>query len=80
MTLRESQTVELKVDVDDQKGAETLLAGENRLLEMIAKGRFTLVDPRWSVSACRRDFQWLSGYDSIVGWRQALARRGAKPA
>jgi GAF domain-containing protein len=38
MTLRESQTVELKVAVDDQKKAETLLAGENRLLEMIAKG------------------------------------------
>jgi formate hydrogenlyase transcriptional activator len=38
MTRPEDQSVELKFDVDDQKWAESLLAGENRLLEMIAKG------------------------------------------
>jgi PAS domain S-box-containing protein len=34
----ENDTGELKVDIDDQNWAETLLAGENRLLKMIAKG------------------------------------------
>jgi formate hydrogenlyase transcriptional activator len=38
MTLLESQAGELKFDSDNQKWAERLLAGENRLLEMIAKG------------------------------------------
>jgi formate hydrogenlyase transcriptional activator len=38
MTLSENQTVELKFDIDDQNWAERLLVGENRLLEMIAKG------------------------------------------
>jgi len=38
MTLPENQTVELKFDIDHQNWAERLLVGENRLLEMIAKG------------------------------------------
>lgn len=38
MTLLENQTAELKSEIDDQKWAERLLTGENRLLEMIAKG------------------------------------------
>jgi formate hydrogenlyase transcriptional activator len=38
MTQPENQMVEMEFAIDDQKWAERLLAGENRLLEMIAKG------------------------------------------
>jgi PAS domain S-box-containing protein len=38
MAPRENKTAELKFDRDDQNSAETLLAGENRLLKMITEG------------------------------------------
>jgi PAS domain S-box-containing protein len=43
----------LQTDIDDRKKAETLLAGEMRLLEMVAAG-FAFRRPRRVVPACRR--------------------------
>ena len=43
----------LETDIDDRKRAEALLAGEKRLLEMVAGGQFDVGNTRSNLSACR---------------------------
>jgi hypothetical protein len=46
-------------DIEDRKRAECLLAGENRVLEMTAKGSSleSIIEPL--MSSCRTDRQWI---------------------
>ena len=62
----------------ERKRAEALLAGEKRLLEMIAQGMPSR-DPRRLVPACRRAVRRFSRFDSVVGSRRQSPLAGAAP-
>ena len=49
----------METDIDDRKRAEALLAGEKRLLEMVARGHSMSGNTRSALPACRRHGQRL---------------------